>query len=141
VALDCQRLHQNNPKSGNFASLVRVFCKLATQVQHMTDNHLVLMHTANALLLVRTFAKYLVEVDSEQALLDQLCPEHSADSSTSTMVVNELDEVGAPEGRSGSQDLSGSEAGDVRDQVAQDNHPLVQLIRSVLQLCISVPVE
>lgn len=72
VSLECQKFHQNNPKSGNYGALIRVFCKLSSETQEMSDNNLMTTQTANALLLIRCFTKYLIEIENECALLEQI---------------------------------------------------------------------
>lgn len=39
VSLHCQQFHQNNLKSGNYGSLIRVFCRRATETREMSDKY------------------------------------------------------------------------------------------------------
>jgi len=98
------------------------------------------MQTANALLVIRTFSKYLIEVDNtEQSLLDHLLTDNSdQDSNTATVVVNDLDYDG--------QELTGSESGaelgsSSRSMLHESSHLIVQLVRNLIQLCTSLPIE
>jgi len=72
IALHCQKFHQNNLKSGNYATLIRVFCRRAAETRKMSDNQLMSLQTANALLLIRCYTKYLIEIENEAALLEQI---------------------------------------------------------------------
>ena len=37
ISLQCQQFHQNNLKTGNYGTLIKVLCKLATEIIEMSD--------------------------------------------------------------------------------------------------------
>jgi len=88
--------HQNNLKSGNYGSMIRVFCRLSGEARKMSDKYitrifnfktlqkksfskmiylksqLITLQTSNLLLLIRCYTKYIIEIENETALLEQL---------------------------------------------------------------------
>lgn len=72
VALKCQKFHQNNLKSGNYGTLINVFCRLSMEIKEMSDNPIITIQIANSLMLIRCFTKYIIEIENESALLEQI---------------------------------------------------------------------
>ncbi|RMZ94589.1 dymeclin isoform X1 [Brachionus plicatilis] len=72
IALSCQKFHQNNPKSGNYSSLIRVFSRRSNETRRMIDNKLMVLHTSNALFIIRCITKYMIEIENEAVLLEQI---------------------------------------------------------------------
>lgn len=121
------------------------------------SSHLMALQTANALLIIRSFTKYIIEIENESALLEQLNakpanwappPQASsgADSSSSPQRLLKNLTIQPRIEREDSQEQNDGEADSVNNFQLQkaegdDNEPLYMLITSILQLCIQVPVE
>ena len=119
------------------------------------SSHLMALQTANALLIIRSFTKYIIEIENESALLEQL----NARPSTSSQASNESqspqrllkDLTLRPKlDRDDSQEQADSGGSGEADSVnnfqlqrteGDENEPLYMLITNILQLCIQVPVE
>lgn len=69
----CEILAANNIKTGNFASLVKVFLQRTRELLSSveTDNNQFCWQTYNALFVIRCFAKYLVETYNEDEIIQQ----------------------------------------------------------------------
>lgn len=128
------------------------------------------MQTSNGLLLIRCFTKYIIEIENECALLEQInsCPSFLIDPNNPSLgkrVENTENQVGWNEvsdiettpaaspqhsplkktttlKRDDSQDLIESENDSVTHVQfkTQESKTLFQLINSLFELCISIPV-
>ncbi len=70
-----KRFAANNPKSGNFGSLVDIFLSRSAELQSSleSDSSLFVWQTFNALLVLRVATKFFVERLKEEELYRQFC--------------------------------------------------------------------
>ncbi|XP_060608390.1 dymeclin-like isoform X2 [Ruditapes philippinarum] len=73
TALTCKNLAINNCKTGNFGSLIRAFLIRCTELKASTEtkDNIFTWQTYNALFIIRSVCKYLVEHLSEDLLIQQ----------------------------------------------------------------------
>ncbi|VVD00874.1 unnamed protein product, partial [Leptidea sinapis] len=69
-----EKILQNNPQTGNLGSLVKVFITRATELLATpnADNVMAAWHCYNALFVIRTVTKYLVEIVADYELCNHL---------------------------------------------------------------------
>lgn len=67
----CQAFIGNNLKTGNFGSLINVFLKRTSELLSLSDqeSNLHIWYTFNAMFMIRTIIKYIIETGSEFQLL------------------------------------------------------------------------
>lgn len=67
----CQSFINNNLKTGNFGSLINVFLKRTAELLSLSDqeSNLHIWYTFNAMFMIRTIIKYIIETGSEFQLL------------------------------------------------------------------------
>ena len=140
---------------------------------------LMILQTTNALLLIRCFTKYIVEIENENALLEQLnvkaydfssssdlkadglstTPRHSSESPVNSPRLKPASHSRTQANKSKSQDGSVKENSSENSVVENDsdlesstansfiiknndeNHVMYQLIKSIFELCIEIPVQ
>ncbi|KAL4216561.1 hypothetical protein ACF0H5_024284 [Mactra antiquata] len=73
TALTCKNLAINNCKTGNFGALIRTFLVRCTELKASTEtkDNIFTWQTYNALFIIRSVCKYLVEHLSEDLLIQQ----------------------------------------------------------------------
>ena len=107
----------------------------------MRSNTLVLQ-TTNSLLMIRSFAKFLIEVDSENVFISQISTKATAVKTADgdDVSVNLLS-TSTNIDHSATDDSSLSDTLQQRQTLNQCHEILYQLINSLFEICISIPVE
>lgn len=145
IALYCQKFYDNNLKSNNFSSLIRAFCRRANEIKTINDNNTLVLQTTNSLLMIRSFAKFLIEVDSENVFISQISTKSAVakPSDGDDVSINSNNQALASNSIDINADESSSDYLQQRQtsSSSQCHEILYQLINSLFEICISVPVE
>ena len=116
------------------------------------------MQTTNALLIIRCFTKYIIEIESENSLLDQLNTRRNSSESNADEAKRQTTSESSSQSASphrfnrrkenspkedSHEDLNDSEADSIAtfNTKCKENDTLNKLITSLIELCIEVPVE
>lgn len=128
---------------------------------------LMVLQTTNALLLIRCFTKYIVEIENENALLEQLNAKSYDSSSSSDLKGDEspINSSRLKSTRAHNMNKSKSQDGSVKENSSEnsvvendsdlesstansfiiknndENHVLYQLIKNIFELCIEIQVQ
>ncbi|CAH1251605.1 DYM [Branchiostoma lanceolatum] len=67
----CKSLVENNPQTGNFCALIRVFLRRAGELKTSTqcENNVFVWQSYNALFIIRCLCKHFIEIMSEEKVL------------------------------------------------------------------------
>jgi hypothetical protein len=114
------------------------------------------LQTSNILLIIRCFTKYIIEIENENALMEQLNTKNSAISNSESAANNQSSSSSnasplrnKTQSRENSVNENDSDPDSVQTNFVNENSEdknnendiLYQLVKNIFEICIEIPVE